>query len=193
MEEKEKTIMRNQLALGAILFVIGVLQGCADTEPKRLPESGFQVAFESHNVSPVMTSGKTVSAAIAIKNVSPVTWPSKPDKKDRYAVNLSYHWLNQKGAPVIFDGLRTPLPRDLKPGESVDLNAAIQAPTKPGRYILELTLVQERSAWFPEKNGAKLVLPVAVIEEGETAEDAQRSDKTKSSGASYGPRGNAFD
>jgi hypothetical protein len=77
-----------------------------------------------------MKTGKTVSAEITVKNVSPVTWPSKPDKKNRYAVNLSYHWLNQKGATVVFDGVRTPLPRDLKPGESVNLKAAIQAPAK---------------------------------------------------------------
>jgi hypothetical protein len=90
---------------------------------KRLPESGFQVAFESHKIGSEMTHGKTVSADITVKNVSPVTWPSKPDTKARYAVNLSYHWLNQKGAPVVFDRLRTPLPRDLKPGESVKLKA----------------------------------------------------------------------
>jgi cell division septation protein DedD len=65
---------------------------------------------------------------------------------------------------VVFDGLRTAFPNDVKPGESVDLKANIRAPEKAGRYVLEVTLVQERSAWFPEKNGAKLVFPVSVLD-----------------------------
>ena len=177
--------MMRRLAVGTMLFVIGGLLGCGDRGAKRLPESGFQVAFESHKIASEMTSGKTISADITVKNVSPITWPSKADHKDRHAVNLSYHWLNRKGATAVFDGLRTPLPRDLKPGESVDLKAAIQAPEKPGRYILEVTLVQERSAWFPEKNGAKLVLPVTVSEGSEViadaAADTPRSEKTEKS------------
>jgi cell division septation protein DedD len=172
-----------------MVFVLVALLGC-DRGAKRLPEAGFQVAFGSHNVASEMNSGKTVSADIAVKNISPVTWPSKPDNKNRYAVNLSYHWLNQKGAAVVFDGLRTPLPRDLKSGESASLKAAIQAPAKPGRYILEVTLVQESSAWFPDKNGAKLVLPVSVSEGTEvtadTAAAAQRSDKHRTQSADAG-------
>jgi cell division septation protein DedD len=171
--------MEYRLAIGAVVLVIGVLLGCGRTGAKRLPESGFQVAFESHKIASQMTSGKTVSANITVKNISPVTWPSKPDAKNRYAVNLSYHWLNQKGAPIVFEGLRTPLPQDLKPGESVKLNATIQAPAKPGNYNLEVTLVQEQAAWFPEKKGAKLVLPVTVSEDRETAADIQRSEKTE--------------
>ncbi len=155
-----------------MIVTLGGLLGCGKGGPKRLPESGFQVAFGPHKIASEMKSGKTVSADITVKNISPITWPSKPDNQDRYAVNLSYHWLNRKGESIVFDGLRTPLPRDLRAGESVDLKAAIQAPAKPGRYILEVTLVQERSAWFPEKNGAKLVIPVTVSESSEVTADA---------------------
>ena len=176
--------MKHRLVVSVIVIILSGVVGCGD-DRKRLPESGFQVAFESHKIASEMTSGKTVSADITVKNVSPITWPSKPDHKDRYAVSLSYHWLNRKGATVVSDGLRTPLPQDLKPGESVDLKAAIQAPEKPGRYILEVTLVQERWAWFPEKKGAKLVLPVTVAEGSEVtaaaAADTPRSDKTEKS------------
>jgi len=162
-----------------MLLFVGGLLSCGDKGARRLPESGFQVAFESHKIASQMTSGKTISANITVKNISPVTWPSKPDTKGRYAVNLSYHWLNQKGVPVVFEGLRTPLPKDLKPGESVNLNAAIQAPANPGKYTLEVTLVQEQVAWFPENKGAKLVLPVTVSEDGETVADIRRSEKTE--------------
>jgi hypothetical protein len=45
-----------------------------------------------------------------------------------------------------------------------------------------MTLVQEQAAWFPDKKGAKLVLPVSVFEGSEVnadaAADTQRSEKT---------------
>jgi cell division septation protein DedD len=159
--------MSCNLKVTVICAGLWVLAGCGERGPRPLPYSGFQVSFKPHNVASEMASGQKVAADIAVKNVSPVTWPSRPNSKGRYAVNLSYHWLDNKGAMVVFDGLRTPLPRDLKSGESVDLKAEIQAPANPGRYILEVTLVQESSAWFPEKDGAKLVLPVTVIEDNE--------------------------
>lgn len=166
--------MTPRLAVIVLLGVFIATAGCGDR--KRLPDSGFQVAFESHNVPSQMQSGKTISADIRVKNTSPVAWPSKPDNKDRYAVNLSYHWLGPKNAMVVFDGLRTPLPRDLKPGESGDLKARIRAPEKPGRYTLEVTLVQERNAWFPEKDGGKLVLPIIVIEASEASTNSKLSE-----------------
>ncbi len=174
----------------AVLVAAGLLTGMlgCDRGPKRLPESGFQVEFPSHKIAAEMTAGETVVADITVKNASPVSWPSKPDHKNRYAVNLSYHWLDRNREVVVFDGLRTPLPRDLGAGESADLKAAIRAPEKPGRYILEVTLVQEQSAWFPEKNGAKLTLPVRVVDRSEVAAAPvsaamQRSDKPVKAGA----------
>ena len=170
---RKTLFVMNRLKTGALIIVLIALAGCGERGPQRLPDAGFQVAFESHKIASEMPSGQTVSADITVKNTSPVTWPSKPDQKDRYAVNLAYHWLDRKGATIVFDGLRTPLPRDLKPGESVDLKAAIQAPAKPGRYTLEVTLVQERSAWFPEKNReAKLVVPVIVVEASAASADS---------------------
>ena len=186
----KKPIKRFRLAAGMTVVIFAASLGCGDRGPKRLPESGFQVAFESHKVASEMKSGKTVAADLTVKNISPMTWPSKPDNQGRYAVNLSYHWLNRKGEAVVFDGLRTPLPRDLKPGESADLKAAIQAPAISGRYLLEVTLVQERSAWFPEKGGAKLVLPVNVSKGSEVLADPaagnpgpEKSDKSQTQAA----------
>jgi hypothetical protein len=73
--------MIRRFAVGTMLFVIGALPGCDDTGAKRLPESGFQVAFESHKIASEMTSGKTVSADITVKNVSPVLGLLSPTKK----------------------------------------------------------------------------------------------------------------
>ena len=152
----------NRLAAAAIAFVVVGVSGCGDRGVQRLPLTGFKVAFESHKVGAQMKSGERVAVDVTVKNVSPVSWPSKPDSKNLHAVNLAYHWLDKKGQMVVFDGARTPLPYDLKPGESVTLKATIYPPELPGAYVLEITLVQEGVAWFPENGGAKLSLPVDV-------------------------------
>jgi hypothetical protein len=61
-----------------------------------------------------------------------------------------YHWLDLKRQMVVFDGLRTPLPRDLGFGESVTLRATIQRPPRPANILLHVTMVQEAVAWFSD-------------------------------------------
>lgn len=129
-----------------------------------MPESGFRVAFGEHNVPTEMRAGERVLAEITVKNTSDVVWPSKPNYKNLNAVNLSYHWLNRKAEVVVFDGVRTPLPGDLRPGDSVRLKATIQVPERVGTHLLEITLVQEGVAWFPDRDGEKLVISVNVVE-----------------------------
>lgn len=158
----------------SVLLVVAA-SACGRGGARRMPDSGFRVAFGEHNVPAEIAPGAQVSADITITNTSPVTWPSKPDRKGLRAVNLSYHWLDRKGRVVVFDGLRTPLPRDIGPNESVNLRATIQAPEREGRYVIEVTLVQEGVAWFPEKDGEKLTLPVNVVEARREASDATGS------------------
>jgi hypothetical protein len=153
------SLLRAGLLLPALLVVFG----CGDSSPK-LPLAGFKVEFGSHNIPAEMVVAQTVSADVTIRNGSTRTWPSKPNPKGRHAVNLSYHWLDSKRQIVVFDGLRTPLPRDLGPGESVTLRATIRAPEKAGKYLLHVTMVQEAVAWFSESDGGHILIPVAVAQ-----------------------------
>jgi hypothetical protein len=155
----------NPLSLSRAIWllwpVLTVVFGCGDSSPE-LPLAGFKVEFGKHNIPAEMVAGETVLADVTIKNASSKTWPSKPDPRGRNVVNLSYHWLDGKRQVVVFDGLRTPLLRDLNPGESVTLRAAIRAPEKAGEHVLHLTLVQERVAWFSDSDGGHLSIPVSV-------------------------------
>lgn len=79
-------------------------------------------------------------------------------------MNLFYRWKDQKGQVFVADGLRTLLLRNLVPGEPVRVKMNIETPARPGRFVIEVTLVQEAVAWFDEKGGAALALPVVVSE-----------------------------
>lgn len=138
------------------------LWACGGDEARRLPDSGFAVEFLENDIPNTMTAGKDFSADVVIRNISKQTWSSRPNAKNRYQVNLSYRWKDPKGRVLVADGVRTPLPRNLAPGESVPLKMNIAAPERPGRYLIEVTLVQEGVAWFDEKGGAALSLPVVV-------------------------------
>jgi hypothetical protein len=77
-----------------------------------------------------------------VENAGSATW--------RRDVACSYHWLDALGNPIVWDGLRTPLPQAVAPGERISLDAGVRAPMPPGRYRFALDLVAEHRAWFGE-------------------------------------------
>ena len=63
-------------------------------------------------------------------------------------LNLSYHWLDERGNPIHWDGIRTPV--DAAPGDRRELDAPLRAPIPPGRYLLAVDLVDEHRFWLAE-------------------------------------------
>lgn len=64
-------------------------------------------------------------------------------------LNLSYHWRDEWGGVVVWDGLRTAWPA-VHIGDCVDVDLLVQAPDCPGEYILEITAVLEGLHWFED-------------------------------------------
>jgi cell division septation protein DedD len=166
------------LFLCGVVAILQALLACGRGGARSLPADGFNVEFVEHKIPTEMVADQVIHADVTIKNITKRTWPSTPNSEGRNAVNLSYHWLDKKGRAVVFEGLRTPLPRDLNPGESAQLEAAIQAPSRAGKYKLEVTLVQEFVAWFPERDGEKLALSVIVNEAKAGASVSDRAPPT---------------
>lgn len=104
--------------------------------------------------------GSTLRIPIFLKNKSNFIWSNV----GRNPTNFSYRWLDASGKQPVFqgDGDRTALPFDLSPGESAALNAIIKTPTKPGKYTLILTMVQEVVAWFNDKQAPSPKIDVTV-------------------------------
>jgi hypothetical protein len=68
-----------------------------------------------------------------------------------FSVHLAYHWIDKATRRMfVWDGCRS----GLCPGAPANTNARgtmmIIAPNKPGRYILQVTMVQERVCWFED-------------------------------------------
>ena len=76
-------------------------------------------------------------------------------------VSASYHIVREDGAMVVYDGLRTRLPRSLAPGESVEIDMCISAPPQRGTYLVKPDVVHEGVRWVNERvKGTPIMLTV---------------------------------
>lgn len=97
---------------------------------------------------------------VEIFNTSGFSWPSEGKK----AVFLSYHWISlDDGSFLIRDGIRTPIPRDIHPGEKVAVNAQCLTPKIVGPAQLVWDMVQEHVMWFGDIDSSNLVSLVIDI------------------------------
>jgi len=65
-------------------------------------------------------------------------------------IRLSYHWLSPAGETVVWNGVQTPMPHDVAPGDELVMPFTVEAPSPPGNYVLQLELVHEHRRWFGE-------------------------------------------
>jgi hypothetical protein len=103
-------------------------------------------------------AGVFLRARLRLENAGSAPWRSR----DKEGVQLSYHWLDALGNPIVWDGLRAPLPRVVRPGEEVEVEGSVLAPRPPGGYRLAFDLVEEHRFWFQELGSTPLELPVEV-------------------------------
>ena len=84
-------------------------------------------------------AGARSTARLVLVNDGSATWRSRGSD----GLQLSYHWLDTRGNAIAWDGLRTPFPHPVAPGEAIELDAPIEAPQPPGRYLLRFDLENE--------------------------------------------------
>jgi hypothetical protein len=103
-----------------------------------VPAGPLAVRWLSLDV-PQLQAGTLASMHATLENAGTAAWRE---------LNLSYHWLDERGNPIHWDGLRTPV--SAAPGERRDVDAPIRAPIPPGRYLLAVDLVDEHRFWLAE-------------------------------------------
>jgi hypothetical protein len=65
-------------------------------------------------------------------------------------VAIGARWIDAASGAVVDDRPRAPLPRPLAPGATVEVELALRAPERPGRYRLAIAPLQEHVAWFDD-------------------------------------------
>jgi len=95
----------------------------------------------------VGTAGGTITFAVRLRNDGAQTWVSTGSKP----FNLSYKWLDTDRKVVENEGLRTPLPQTVAPGQELTFTAKVQFPPQQGRYIMQMDMVHETETWFQQR------------------------------------------
>ena len=93
-----------------------------------------------------LAARETRALDVRVVNDGTHTWP--PGTLGSPQVRVSYRWRSPGGEIVVGDGLRTPFPHTVRPGESALVPVDVTAPALPGAYVLELDLVHEHVRWF---------------------------------------------
>jgi len=84
---------------------------------------------------------------VRVTNASAAAWPGL-SARPAGTVALQARWRN--GDAIVLENEPTPLAVDLAPGATVNAEVAFRAPP-PGRYDLEVGLVQRDVAWFADQ------------------------------------------
>jgi len=95
---------------------------------------------------PLLRAGALSVARLELENAGSATWV--PDGPRR--VCLGYHFLDELGNPIVWDGLWTRLPGTIEPGQRAKAEVNVRAPLGRGRYRLAFDLVADNRLWFSE-------------------------------------------
>ena len=103
-----------------------------------------------------MPAGGEIVASARLENCGDTTLHARGAGLAKVALR----WQHRSGGPAEAPDLRTELPIDIRPGQTVTVAIRIAPPAQPGRYLLTLCLVQEQVRWLDD---AALTLPVSVV------------------------------
>ena len=109
-----------------------------------LGESAYRAAIELASPVEPLLAGERRRLEARVRNDGTETWPWGEAAEPQ--IRLSYHW--HDGPSPVFNGVRTPFPHDLPPGESALVPLTVEAPAEAGDYTFEVELVHEHHRWF---------------------------------------------
>jgi SAM-dependent methyltransferase len=139
--------------------------GRAPGENARLVQGPYDAEYVAYSGPRVLAAGAEAVASLTLRNRSWNAWTSDGGGR----VFASYHWLDRRRKIVVRDGVRSPLPRPLAPGDECGVAIRLRAPDRPGRYLLALDLVDEGTAWFSDAGVPCLLVPFRVSRGGRSA------------------------
>jgi hypothetical protein len=96
-------------------------------------------------------AGALQQVTVEVENAGTATWRTRGPEDGLF---LAYHWLDERGNAIVWDSPRTPLARDVAPGETLRQQLALRGPIPPGRYRLAVDLVEEHRFWLAELGNA---------------------------------------
>jgi hypothetical protein len=130
--------------------------------PAPLPDMAFRASLRAIDAPARIDTSDQFKLRIAVRNEGDAVWRARERAGSPFQLSAGNHWLDASGATITNDDGRGPLPHDLAPGEETEITFTINAPPRPGDYILEVDMLQEGVSWFALKGSKPLRVPVRV-------------------------------
>jgi hypothetical protein len=130
--------------------------------PAPLPETAFRAEMRVIDAPAHMNASGQMKLRVTVRNEGDAVWLARERAGSPFQLSAGNHWLDASGNTVMNDDGRGPLPRDLRPGEEEEISFTINAPLRPGNYLLEVDMLQEGVSWFALKGSKTLRVPVRV-------------------------------
>jgi len=115
---------------------------------EKLDEKSIKVGIMATNWPKIIAVNTDFSVIAKIFNAGEITVPALGKDGDLLKVGVTYHWRFMDEKVAIWDGIVTPLKSDLKIGDEQKVDIKVKSPPSPGKYILEIDLVQNSAFWF---------------------------------------------
>ena len=123
-----------------------------------VPVGPLAVRWLAYELPDVPGGDDRSRARVALRNAGSATWRSRGEA----GVQLSYHWLDDRGNAIVWDGPRIASSGRSRPARRSSSAVELRAPQPPGRYRLAFDLVEEFRFWFAEVGSSPLELDVEV-------------------------------
>ena len=131
-------------------------------QPAPLADADFRAELRAIEVPARVAAKARVKIRVAVRNTGNAVWLARERGLSPLQLSAANHWLDSSGNPVINDDGRGALPRDLRPGEEAEITFDVNAPQRPGDYLLEIDMLQEGASWFALKGSRTLRVAVRV-------------------------------
>ena len=107
--------------------------------------------------------GTAVQARMRLRNTGDTLWRHQLDPAGG-TVLLGSHLLDSGGRPLHMEYFRAPLPRDVGPGDEVELVMAVPLPPEPGKYTLRFDPVDDNVIWFSQAGSTALDVALEAVQ-----------------------------
>jgi hypothetical protein len=95
-----------------------------------------------------VVQGQLTRVRLRLRNSGVLAWTATGSQP----VYVSYHWMRGQDY-LVFEGARTRLPHDVRPGSEVVVDAFLHANVGPGVHALQWDLVRDGVTWFSAEGG----------------------------------------
>src|SRR5260221_12501495 len=96
-------------------------------------------------------AGTLQHATVEAENAGSAAWRTRGSEEGLF---LAFHWLDEGGNAIVWDGTRTPLGREIAPGETLRQSFGLRAPLPPGGHKLAVDLVGGPRVWLTAAGSA---------------------------------------